>query len=158
VLETNRHYHQHLDRHDGTPSPLPYTTNSKMLLFQAVIVQMGHDICDRLRDYSTRAAQFFAPLYPNTMLQDHFLHISRVCSDNDKEVIKNNDNYDRRWKMKVLISILILIVSMLHIQTFTVLLNICNWWGDCTFQGNIAFKQSIPKKHKHFRIKIYKLT
>jgi len=50
VLETNRHYHQYLDRCDGTPSPLPYITNSKMFLFQEIIVQMGHDVCDRLED------------------------------------------------------------------------------------------------------------
>jgi hypothetical protein len=26
------------------------------------------------------------------------------------------------------------------------------------FKGKVAFKQYIPKKHKHFRIKIYKLS
>jgi hypothetical protein len=103
VLETIRHYHQHLDRHDGTPSPLPDITNSKMFLFQAIIVQIGHDICDRLRGYWTSAAPFFTPLYPNTMTQDHFLHILRYIhfTDNDKEVKKNNnDNYDRPWNIK----------------------------------------------------------
>ena len=73
-----------------------------MFLFQAIIKQMGHDICHRLRDYWTSAAQFFTPLYPNTMTQDHFLHILRYThfTDNDKEVKKNNDNYDRPWKIK----------------------------------------------------------
>jgi hypothetical protein len=68
-----------------------------MFLFLAIIVQIGHDICDRLR-----AAQFFTPLYPNTIMQDHFLHILGGIhfTDNDKEVNKNNDNYDRPWKIK----------------------------------------------------------
>lgn len=101
VLETIRHYHQHLDRRDRTPSPLPGITNSKMFLFQTITVQIGHDICDRLRDYWTSAAQFFTPLYPSTTTQDHFLHILRYIhfTDNDKEVNKNNDNYDRPWKI-----------------------------------------------------------
>jgi uncharacterized membrane protein YwaF len=64
VTETNRHYHQYFDRPDETPTPLPLTTNSEMLLFIAIIVQMGHAICDRLRDYWTRTEQFFTHFCP----------------------------------------------------------------------------------------------
>ena len=45
-----RHYQQYLDRRDGTTNPLQETTDSKMFLFLAIIVQIGHDIRDRLRD------------------------------------------------------------------------------------------------------------
>ena len=33
VMETNRYYHQYLDRHNGTPNPLPDITNSEIFLF-----------------------------------------------------------------------------------------------------------------------------
>jgi len=63
LTETNRYYHQHLDRHDKTPNPLPDIMNTKMFLFLAIIVQMGNNICDRLMDYQTRTEQFFSPFY-----------------------------------------------------------------------------------------------
>jgi hypothetical protein len=42
----NQYYHQYLER----PSPIPDITDSEMFLFTGIIVQMGHDIRDRLRD------------------------------------------------------------------------------------------------------------
>jgi hypothetical protein len=67
VTETNRCYHQYLDRQDKTPIPLPDITNSEIFLFLAITVQMGHDIRDRLRDYWTRTEQFFTSFYPSRM-------------------------------------------------------------------------------------------
>jgi len=71
-----------------------------MFLFLAIIVHMGKT-CDRLRDYCTRAEQFFTPLYPNTMTQYYFLHI--LCylhfTDGDKEVDKNDNNLTD-WKIR----------------------------------------------------------
>jgi len=54
-------------------------------------------MCDRLKDYWTRAEQFFTPFYPNTMMQYSFLHIFCYLhfADGDKEVDKNDNNYDR---------------------------------------------------------------
>jgi hypothetical protein len=72
VTETNRYYHQYLDRHDETPNPLPDITNPEMFLFLAISLQMGHNMCDRFRDYWTRTEQFFTPFYPNTMTRDRF--------------------------------------------------------------------------------------
>jgi hypothetical protein len=68
VTETNRYYHQYVDRSDETPNPLPDITNPKMFLFLVIIVQIGHDVCDRFRDYWTWTEQFFTPFYPNTMI------------------------------------------------------------------------------------------
>lgn len=51
VEDTNWYYHQYLDRlHDG-PSPVPDVIDSEMFLFLEFIVQMGHDIRDRLKVY-----------------------------------------------------------------------------------------------------------
>ena len=55
VVETSRYYHQHIDRHDEGPSPLPDVTETEMIVFLAVTIQMGHCIEDRLSDYWSRA-------------------------------------------------------------------------------------------------------
>jgi hypothetical protein len=78
VTETNRHCHQYLDRPDQTPTPLPLTTNSEMFLFIAIIVQMGHAICDRLRDYCTRTEKFITHFCPNTMVRTNMLYKGQV--------------------------------------------------------------------------------
>jgi len=46
VVETNRYYHDHLDRFDEGPSPLPDVTEAEMLVFLAITIQMGQT--DRL--------------------------------------------------------------------------------------------------------------
>jgi hypothetical protein len=52
-----------MDRCDKTPNPLPDIMNPEMLLFLPIIVQMGHDVRDKFRDYRTRTDQFFIPFY-----------------------------------------------------------------------------------------------
>jgi hypothetical protein len=59
------YYHQYLDSYDKTPNPFPDVTNSKMFLFVVVIVQMRHNVRDRLRNCWTRTEQFFTPFYPH---------------------------------------------------------------------------------------------
>jgi hypothetical protein len=51
LMKANRYYHQYLDRCDGPLNPLPEIMNSEMFLFLAIIIQMGHDIHNRLREY-----------------------------------------------------------------------------------------------------------
>ena len=50
VVETNRYYHDHLDRIDEGPSPLPDTTEAETLVFLAITIQMEHCIWDKLTD------------------------------------------------------------------------------------------------------------
>jgi hypothetical protein len=51
VVEANRYYHDHPDRLDEDPSPLPSMTEAEMLAFRAITIQMGHCIWDKLTDY-----------------------------------------------------------------------------------------------------------
>ena len=51
VVETNRYYHDHLDRLDKGPLPLPDVTEADMLVFLTITIQMGHCIWDKLTDY-----------------------------------------------------------------------------------------------------------
>jgi hypothetical protein len=46
VTETNRHYHQYLDRRYKTPNPWSDILKPEMFLFLAIMVQMGHDVHD----------------------------------------------------------------------------------------------------------------
>jgi hypothetical protein len=50
VVETNRYYHQYIDRLDDRPSPLPDVTDSEMFPFLGIVIQMGHDIRDRVNE------------------------------------------------------------------------------------------------------------
>ena len=46
VVETNRYYHDHLDRLDQGPLPKPDVTEAEMLVFLAITISMGQN--DRL--------------------------------------------------------------------------------------------------------------
>jgi hypothetical protein len=64
VEQTNLYYKQYFDRQDddgASSSPLPDVTLAEMYLFLALIVQMGHDIRDTLKDYWSTLEQFHTP-------------------------------------------------------------------------------------------------
>ncbi|PNF38713.1 hypothetical protein B7P43_G16719 [Cryptotermes secundus] len=106
VEETNRYYHQHLDKLQDGLSPRPDVTDSQMFLFLGIIIQMGHDIRDRLKDYWSTAEQFATPFYSNTMKRDRFLHI--LCFhfvDNNTKTDRNADSYDRLWKIRTIFDV-----------------------------------------------------
>jgi hypothetical protein len=51
VVETNRYYHDYIDRLDDGPSLKPDVTEAEMFVFLALTMQMGHGIRDKLIDY-----------------------------------------------------------------------------------------------------------
>ena len=155
VVETNRYYHDHLGRLDEGPSPQPDVTEAEMLVFLALTIQMGHCIRDRLTDYWSRAENFHTTFYTNAMKRDRFLHILRFLhfTDNKNEPDVTDVNSDRLWKMRNLFDILKEKFSKFyspseHLAVDEVIVK---------FKGHVIFRQYIPKKHKRFGIKIYKL-
>jgi hypothetical protein len=52
-------------------------SESEIFLFVAVIIQMGQDIYDSLKDGWSTAEQFFSPLYGKMERFERFLHILR---------------------------------------------------------------------------------
>jgi len=46
VVETNRYYHNYIDRLDDGPSPEPDVTEAEMFVFLALTIQMGHGVRD----------------------------------------------------------------------------------------------------------------
>jgi hypothetical protein len=155
VVESNRYYHDHLDRHDEGPSPLPDVTESEMLVFLAIKIQMGHCTRDKLTDYWSKAENFYTSFYSNAMKRDRFLHILRFLHFTDKknEPDMTNENSDRLWKMRHLFDILNekfrkFYSPSEHLSVEEVIVK---------YKGRVIFRQYIPKKHKRFGIKIYKL-
>jgi hypothetical protein len=51
---------QYLDKLGHGPSPLSDMTEMEMFLFLALILQMGHDLRDRLTDYWSKMEQFYS--------------------------------------------------------------------------------------------------
>ncbi|PNF43126.1 hypothetical protein B7P43_G18025 [Cryptotermes secundus] len=155
VEETNRYYHQHIERRQDGPSPRPDVTESEMFLFLGIIIQMGHDIRDRLTDYWSTAEQFATPFYSKTMKRDRFLHILRFLhfADNRTEIDRNDDSYDRLWKIRTIFDTLNDAFEKYynpseHLAVDEIIVK---------FKGRVIFKQYIPKKHKRFGIKIFKI-
>jgi hypothetical protein len=155
VEETNRYYHQYLDRLEDGPSPRPDVTDSEMFLFLAIIIQMGHDVRDTLKDYWSTAEQFATPFYSNTMKRDRFLHILRFLhfADNNTETDRNADSYDRLWKIRTIFDTLNDAYEKYynpseHLAIDEIIVK---------FKGRVVFRQYIPKKHKRFGIKIIKI-
>jgi len=50
VVETNRYYHNYIDRLDDGPSPEPDVTEAEIFVFLALTIQMGHSVRDKLTD------------------------------------------------------------------------------------------------------------
>ena len=102
VVETNRYCHDHLDRLDEVPSPLPDVTEAEMLVFLAITIQMGHCIWDKLTGYWSRAYNCHTPFNGDTMKWDRFFHILRFLhfTDNKNESDMTDENSDRLWKMR----------------------------------------------------------
>jgi hypothetical protein len=65
VVETNKYYYAHLDRLDEGLSPQPYMTEAKMLVFLAIIINMGHCKRDKLTQYWSRAYNYHTTFYGN---------------------------------------------------------------------------------------------
>ncbi|PNF42631.1 hypothetical protein B7P43_G01270 [Cryptotermes secundus] len=155
VEETNRYYHQHVDRRQDGPSPRPDVTESEMFLFLGIIIQMGHDIRGRLKDYWSTLEQFATPFYSKTMKRDRFLHILRFLhfADNNTETDRNANSYDRLWKIRTIFDTL----NDAHEKYYNPYEHLAIDKIIVKYKWRVVFRQYIPKKHKCFRIKIFKI-
>jgi len=147
VVETNGYYHDHLDRLDEGPSPLPNKTEAEMLVFLVITIQMGQT--DRLL---VNHHQFHTHFYSSAMEQDRYLHLLHSLHFTNKfESDMTDENSDRLRKIRNLFKIMTFSKfyspsEHLIIDEVIVL-----------YKERVIFQQYIPKKHKRFGIKIYKL-
>jgi hypothetical protein len=126
-----------------------------MLVFLAIIIDMGHCKWDKLTNYWSRAYNYHITFYSNCMKRDRFFHILRYLhfTDNENGPDTTDENSDRLWKIRNLFEILNEKFSKFynpseHLAVDEVIVK---------YQGRVIFRQYIPKKHKSFWIKIYRL-
>ena len=95
------------------------------------------------------------PVFRKILSLDKFKQILKYLhfSDNSNAPSKTEESYDRLWKIRNIFDILV--------KNFK---NAYNPAQNCvvdeiivTFKGRVIFRQYIPKKHKRWGIKIYKL-
>ena len=74
MVETNRYYHDYIDRLDA---------EAEMFVFVVLTIQMGHGIRDKLTDYWATVDQLYTPFYGTMMKRDRYLHILRYLHFTD---------------------------------------------------------------------------
>ena len=74
MVETNRYYHDYIDRLDA---------EAEMFVFVVLTIQMGHGIRDKLRDYWATVDQLYTLFYGTMMKRDRYLHILRYLHFTD---------------------------------------------------------------------------
>jgi hypothetical protein len=63
VEKTSQYCQQYLDVISDAPSPILDVTESEIFLFLAIIILMGHDTHDSLKDCWSTTEHFFSHLY-----------------------------------------------------------------------------------------------
>jgi len=123
--------------------------------FFAIIIQMGHDQRDYLKDYWSREEQYFTPFYSKTMVRDRFSHILRFLhfENNDNPPNRDDPHYDRLWKIRNIFDTL----NNKFYELYNLTEHLAVDEVIVLFKGRVIFRQYIPKKHKQFGIRIYKL-
>jgi hypothetical protein len=126
-----------------------------MCLLFAVVVQMGHNQIDVLKDYWSTLEQYFVAIYGKTMKRDKFSHILRFLyfSDIKNEPDKTDENYDQLWKMRAIFDKL----DNSFVKYYVPTENLAVYEIIVLFKGRVKFRQYIPKKCKQFGIKLYRL-
>jgi hypothetical protein len=151
VVETNRYYQDYIDRLVDGPCPEPDITEAEMFVSLAMTIQMGHGVRDKMTDYWSTLDQVYKPFYGTMMNRDRYLHILRYLhfTDNNNEP----DRTDKLWKIRDLFEILNDIFSKFYNPSENLAIDEII----VPFKGRVIFKQYIPKKSKHFGIKMFKL-
>jgi len=116
---------------------------------------MGHYQIDVLKDYWSTLEQYFVAFYGKTMKRDKFSHILRFLyfSDIKNEPAKTNENYDQLWKLRAVFDKL----NNSYVKYYVPTENLAVYEIIVLFKGRVNFRQYIPKKHKQFGIKLYRL-
>jgi hypothetical protein len=112
---------------------------------------MGHTVVDLLKDYWSTTEQFYMPYYSHTMKRDRFLYILFFLHFTDNKQRDKND--DRLWKLRSLSDI----PNDSYARFYNPSEHLAVDEVVALFKGRVIFGQYIPKKHKRFGIKIYKL-
>ena len=125
-----------------------------MYTFFGLIIQMGHCQHHSLKDYWSREEQYCTPFYSNVMARDHFHILQCLHFENNDDPSNHHDpNYDRLWKIRKIFDT----VNIKFCEMYNPTKHLAVDEVIVLYKGRVVFWQYIPKKHKRFGIKIYKL-
>jgi len=115
---------------------------------------MGHDQRDALKDYWSTLEQYFVAFCGKTMKRDRFSHILRFLYFSNKKWTWQ----DRRklWPT-VQNESYIWQFSNSYVKYYLPTKNLAVYVIIVLFKGRVNFEQYIPKKHKQFGMKVYRL-
>ena len=157
LTETNCYFQQYMSSKTtgSTSAQQPDITIEEMYTFFRLLIQMGHDQLHSSKDYWSREEQYCTPFYSNIMACDRFFHILRFLhfENNDDPPNHDDPDYNTLWKIRKIFDTLNnkfreMYNPTEHLAVDKVIV-LC--------KGRVVFRQYIPKKHKRFGIKIYKL-
>ena len=99
--------------------------------------------------------QLYTPFYSIMMKRNQYFHILNYShfTDSRSETDRTDENFDRLWKIEDLFEILNGTFSKFYNPSKNLPFNKVI----VSFIGRVIFRKYIPKKHKHFGIKIFKL-
>jgi hypothetical protein len=127
----------------------------EIFLFLALILKIGHNQCDTLKEYWSRDPMSHAPFYSRVIRHNRFFHILWFLhfENNEDAPDRNRGEYDMLWKLRRVFDYLNARFAKVYIPTEQLAIDEII----VKFKGNVVFCQFIPKKRKRFGIKLYKL-
>jgi hypothetical protein len=159
VNETNKYAEQNQQNATENHShSLKWTdTNpAEIHRFFALTLLMGHIEKDTFSDYWSTNELIETPIFGKIMSRDRYLHILKYlhfCDNTQAQPDKSDPNYDRLWKMRNIFDLLNKSFKIAYDPTEEISVDEVI----VKFKGRVLFKQYIPKKHKRWGMKIYKL-
>jgi hypothetical protein len=117
-----------------------------MFLFLALILKMGHNQHDTLKEYWSGDPMCHAPLYSHVMRRNKFFHILQFLyfENNENNPDRNRDDYERLWKLRRVFDYLNTRFAEVYNPTEQLVIDEII----VKFSGKVVFHQFIPTKRK----------
>ena len=127
-----------------------------MKRFLAATMLMGHIDKDSILEYWSTDELIETPMFRKMMPRDRYLIILKYLhfTDNSTAPNKNDENYDRLWKIRKIFDMLNLSFKKAYNPTEELAIDEVI----IKFKGRVIFRQYIPKKHKRWGMKMYKIS
>ncbi|KFM69921.1 PiggyBac transposable element-derived protein 4, partial [Stegodyphus mimosarum] len=165
IKETNRYAEQILQKNSSFSPELETKKHTiawkdingnEFLKFLSLTLLMGHIQKDKLKDYWSTDEMLETPFFKKAISRDRLLQILRFLhfEDNMSPPDRNDSSYDRFWKIRDIFEHLKNSFKDVYEPSEELAVDEVI----VLFKGRVIFKQYIPKKHKRFGIKIYKLA
>jgi hypothetical protein len=157
LLQTNHYMDQVFAAKDKTLRRLREILMKDMFAFFTLVIQMGHHHKPSLRSYWSKDELYCIPFYSNVLSRDWFLTVLKYLhfANNENPPTENRDDpkYDRLWKIRQIFDLLNSKFCELYFPSEQMSVDEVI----VKYKDKVIFRQYIPRKHKRFGIKLYKL-